>query len=92
MASAERVTKEFLEQHKSWLAATAGSFALLLDGWGYRAVGAIHAAVAGQWFEEGVAAGAFVKPLAGVDGHLLGLRMLADGLGEHSGDSNGMGR
>lgn len=39
-----------------------------------------------------MAARAFVEPLAGVDGHLLGLRVLAHGAGEHGGQGGGLGR
>ena len=66
---------------------------MFLDGRaGHGAVGAVHAAIAGQRLEYRVAAGAFVEPLAGVGRHLLGLRVLADGAGEHGGQGDGLGR
>jgi hypothetical protein len=54
--------------------ATSALRALLLDRRaGYRAVGAIHAAIAGLGFQYGVAVRTFVEPLAGVGRHGFGL-------------------
>ena len=39
-----------------------------------------------------MAAGALVEPLASVGGHLLGLRVLADGAGEHGGEGDRLSR
>ena len=44
---------------------------------GYGAVGAEHAAIAWLWFQQDMAALAFVKPLAGVGGHGFSVGMAA---------------
>ena len=55
-----------------------------------RAVGAVHAAVASQELEHGVAVRAFVEPLASVGRHLLNLHVLVNRASQHG--SQLMGR
>lgn len=74
--------------------ATTGPLALDLDRrTGHITIGAEHAAVAGQGFQQAVARLAFVEPLTGVGGHGFGLGMAAvragqgglqDGAGSHA--------
>ena len=73
------------------LAATAAR-ALCLNGRArHGAVGAIHAAVARQRLEHRVAVRTLVEPLAGVGGHLFGLRVLAGRAGQNGSKDRNFG-